>query len=173
MRLSQLGSLPGQLGQRIDDRGGLPLAHVNLGKQKQRFRIIRVQRRRLVEAGRGLRQVLVAEVRHGQLVFNLRRSRIDGAHPLEFRDCFGGLAFDQLQATIEQEDVVIERVLREDLFDQLFAVVEFSLGESYVGQPGPCGDVVRGFLRDFFQQLPGSLEVAGLNLEIGVSQPSG
>ena len=96
---------------------------------------------------------------------------IDCVHPLEFRDRPGCLALDHLQAAIQQQGLVIDRIFRQDFLDEFFTVVVLLLSEGHVRQPAPGRQIIRGLARDFLERLPGGFQVAGLDLEVGVSEP--
>ena len=169
MGRENLGPLLDQRRQRLDDGGDLSFSKVDLRQQEDCFGIIRVQRNGFLQAGDRFAHVVVVQMRQGQLVFRQRRARIDSAHALELSDRLGRFTPGQLDTAAQQVGLIIGGVLRENPFDQLFTVVVLALAEGNFGQACPGRNIIRGFLRDFIEQLPGGGQVTILDFEIAIT----
>src|SRR5213083_248858 len=91
----------------------------------------------------------------------------------ELSDRLGRFTPGQLDTAAQQVGLIIGGVLRENPFDQLFTVVVLALAEGNFGQACPGRNIIRGFLRDFIEQLPGGGQVTILDFEIGITESPG
>ncbi len=156
--------------ERGDGRRGIAPAGLQIGQEQDGIGIAGIPGHALLKTVNGRIDVLVPEMREGQLRVNPADRRIQTLQPFEPGDGWFDSSLGQIETARQHQRIVVHRVPGEHFLHERVALGVIGLGKGHFRQPVQRRQVIRGRLDHLLQEPFACGHVAGTEFEFRVVQ---